>query len=295
MLSLSKHEGKQSHFQRGGRNMASKLKIGVTGCAGRMGAALARAIAANNAAELAGGTEAAGSPALGRDIGECAGIGKLGRKVSDDAAALFAGCDAVIDFTSPAACLVHAALAAKHKTAYVVGTTGLSPDHFAALKRAAKRAAIVQSFNMSVGVNLLAALTGQVARVLDDDFDIEIVEMHHRMKVDAPSGTALLLGEAAAAGRGVKLAAVARGLPLGGRDGVTGARRQGDIGFASLRGGNVVGDHTVIFAADDERIELGHKAGDRGIFPRGALRAALWARGKKPGLYGMADVLGIKL
>jgi 4-hydroxy-tetrahydrodipicolinate reductase len=271
--------------------MANKLKIGIAGVAGRMGVTLARAIAGAKNIELAAGIEQAGAPAVGRDIGECAGLAKLGRAVGDDAAAMFAACGAVIDFTSPAACLVHAELAAKHKTAYVVGTTGLAAEHMAALKRAAKRAAIVQSFNMSVGVNLLAALVGQVARVLDEDFDVEIVEMHHRMKVDAPSGTALLLGEAAAAGRGVKLAAVAKR----GRDGVTGARKRGDIGFASLRGGNVVGDHTVIFAADDERIELGHKAGDRGIFARGALRAAIWARGQPPGLYGMADVLGLKL
>ncbi len=265
------------------------MKIGIAGCAGRMGLALARATAAQTGAEVAGGVEQAGSAAIGRDLGELAGLGRNGVVVGADALALFAAADAVIDFTTPAACLVHAALAAQGKTAYIVGTTGLEREHRAALESAGRHTAVVQSFNMSVGVNLLAALIGQVAAALDADFDIEIVEMHHRMKVDAPSGTALMWGEAAAAGRGGKLAE----LQLRGRDGITGPRARGRIGFASLRGGNVVGDHTAIFAADNERIEITHKAADRAIFARGAVRAALWTRGRKPGLYTMADVLGL--
>jgi 4-hydroxy-tetrahydrodipicolinate reductase len=265
------------------------MKIGIAGAAGRMGLALARAASATAGAELAAGVEQPGSPAVGRDFGELAGLGRSGMAIGADALTLFAVADAVIDFTTPAACLVHAPLAAQGKTAYIVGTTGLEAKHRAALESAARHTAVVQSFNMSVGVNLLAALIAQVAATLDADFDIEIVEMHHRMKVDAPSGTAIMWGEAAAQGRGGKLTDLA----LRGRDGVTGPRPRGRIGFASLRGGNVVGDHTAIFAADNERIEITHKAADRAIFARGAVRAALWTRGRKPGLYTMADVLGL--
>jgi 4-hydroxy-tetrahydrodipicolinate reductase len=267
----------------------AEMKIGIAGAAGRMGLALARTVAGTAGCKLVGGIEAKGSVALGRDLGELAGIGQAGARISDDAAALFAAADAVIDFTTPAACLVHAALAAQGRKAYIVGTTGLGAKHFAALEKAARHIAIVQGYNMSLGVNLIAALVRQIAAKLDADFDIEIVEMHHRLKVDAPSGTAILFGEAAAAGRGAKLAALADR----GRDGVTGPRQRGHIGFASLRGGNVVGDHAVIFAADDERIELHHKAADRAIFARGAVRAALWTRGRAPGLYRMSDMLDL--
>ncbi|MDH5748478.1 MAG: 4-hydroxy-tetrahydrodipicolinate reductase, partial [Rhodospirillales bacterium] len=186
------------------------------------------------------------------------------------------------------ATLAHAALAQGTGTALVVGTTGLTAAHQGALEAAAKKACLIQAANFSLGVNVLLGLVGQTAGLLGDDYDIEIVEMHHRHKVDAPSGTALALGRAAADGRGVDLDKTAQRV----RDGHTGERRRGDIGFATLRGGDVAGDHTVIFAADGERIEITHKAGNRGIFARGAVRAAMWSAGKAPGLYSMRDVLG---
>ena len=209
--------------------------------------------------------------------------------VTDDPLPRFAAADGVLDFTAPAATVAFAELAAQARIVHVVGTTGLSEDDLAKLAAAAYHARIVRSGNMSLGVNLIAGLVRRVAAALGDEFDIEIVEMHHRMKVDAPSGTALLLGEAAAEGRGVELADVR----VSTRDGHTGARRPGDIGFATLRGGSVVGDHSVIFAGAGERITIGHHAEDRGLFARGAVKAALWARAKPPGLYAMADVLGL--
>jgi 4-hydroxy-tetrahydrodipicolinate reductase len=196
----------------------------------------------------------------------------------------------VLDFTAPEATAKHVALAAASGTAMVVGTTGTEGETDARVAEAAKRTAIVKAANMSVGVNLLLQLTRQAAASLDPDFDIEIVEMHHRHKVDAPSGTALALGRAAAAGRGVRHDEVA----ARGRNGITGPRRRGDIGYAVLRGGNVAGEHSVVFAADNERIELTHKAGDRAIFARGGVRAAIWVHGKAPGLYSYFDVLGFK-
>ena len=209
--------------------------------------------------------------------------------LTSDALAALVSTDGVIDFTAPAATVEIAALAAQARIVHIIGTTGLSPQDIARIEAAARHAPIVRSGNMSLGVNVLAAMVEKVARALDDGFDIEIVEMHHRMKVDAPSGTALLLGEAAAKGRGIDLAShSARG-----RDGITGARRRGDIGFAAVRGGSVIGEHAVIFAGQGERLELVHKAEDRGLFAQGAMRAALWARGRKPGHYSMRDVLGI--
>jgi 4-hydroxy-tetrahydrodipicolinate reductase len=196
----------------------------------------------------------------------------------------------LIEFTIPAATLALAELSASAGIAHVIGTTGHSAEEEAVIAQAARRAPIVKSGNMSLGVNLLAALVKRVAQTLGDDYDVEILEMHHNKKIDAPSGTALMFGRAAAAGRGIDLDAHA----MRGRDGMTGTRRKGDIGFAALRGGSVVGDHSVIFAGPAERIELAHRAEDRMIFARGALHAALWARGKKPGLYSMADVLGLK-
>jgi 4-hydroxy-tetrahydrodipicolinate reductase len=265
-------------------------KIGIVGCAGRMGRMLVAEVLAGEGLVLSGGTERLGSDAVGRDLGEVLGRGRLGITVGADAKALFAVSDAVIDFTSAAAATEHALLAAETRTAYVVGTTGLAADQEAALRQAATRAAVVWAPNMSVGVNLVLSLVEQMARSLDPaTFDVEIVEMHHRHKVDAPSGTALALGRAAAAGRGVALDAVWQKT----RDGHTGERRQGDIGFATLRGGDVVGDHTVVFAAEGERIEISHKASSRQIFARGAVRAARWACGRPPGLYGMKDVLGL--
>ena len=201
----------------------------------------------------------------------------------------FAEADGVLDFTTPAASVAFAALAAKAGIVHVIGTTGLAKSDEAQIKAAAKRAVIVQSGNMSLGVNLLAVLVRQAARALDPDFDIEILEMHHKHKVDAPSGTALLLGRAAAEGRGVDLGKTSVRV----RDGHVGPRREGSIGFATLRGGSVVGDHSVILAGTGERITLSHEASDRAIFARGAVRAALWARGRKAGLYSMRDVLGL--
>jgi 4-hydroxy-tetrahydrodipicolinate reductase len=265
------------------------IRIGVVGCAGRMGRMLAKVIADTEGAALAGGTEAPGSEAIGRDLGELAGRGALGLAVVDDPLDLFARCDAVIDFTAPVAAVAHAELAAQGQVAYVVGTTGLEPAQQAAIERAANHTPVVQSANMSLGVNVLFALVEKAAALLDPDYDIEIVEMHHRWKVDAPSGTALALGELAAAGRGVALDEVA----ARGRDGVTGPRKRGDIGFAAMRGGDITGDHTVTFAGIGERVELTHKASTREIYARGAVKAALWARGKPSGLYSMKDVLGL--
>ncbi len=269
--------------------MSNVCRIGVAGCAGRMGQMLVRAIAATEGCALAGGTEAPGGPALGKDLGELAGIGARGIVVGTDPAALFAQSDAVLDFTAPAATLRHAALAAERNVVHVIGTTGLSAEQEATLREAGKKTRIVYAGNMSTGVTLLAAVTEKVASILGIDWDIEIVEMHHNKKVDAPSGTALLLGASAAKGRGVDLAEVSDRV----RDGHTGARKPGHIGFAALRGGNVVGDHTVIFATENERIELTHKAAGREIYARGAVRAAMWASAKPPGVYSMRDVLGL--
>ncbi|HYN39125.1 MAG TPA: 4-hydroxy-tetrahydrodipicolinate reductase [Rhodospirillales bacterium] len=265
------------------------MRIGITGCAGRMGRMLLHAVLHSPGAELAGGIERPDHPALCGDLGILAGTEPLGLTAGGDAAALFAAADVVIDFSAPAAVLVHAPLAAAHSTALVVGTTGLADAHRAALAAAAASVPVVVAANMSVGVNLLLGLTRRVAEILGPEYDIEIVEMHHRHKVDAPSGTALALGEAAAAGRGVPLAEAAVRV----RDGHTGPRPAGAIGFATLRGGDVVGEHTVLFAADGERLELTHKATSRTVFASGAVRAALWCDGRPPGLYSMRDVLGL--
>ncbi len=265
-------------------------KIGVVGCAGRMGRMLLHTIAETQNCEIAGGTEAKGNPAVGRDVGVLAGLGELGVTVGADPIELFAKAHAVIDFTAPAASVAHAELAAQAMAVHVIGTTGLSEEQNAVIAKAALHTAVVQAPNMSLGVNLLLDLVERVAGILEPDYDIEIVEMHHRHKVDAPSGTALALGRAAAAGRQVDLDSVAQKM----RDGVTGERKRGDIGFATLRGGDVTGEHTVIFATPGERVELSHKASSREVFARGAVKAALWARGKPAGLYTMKDVLGLK-
>jgi 4-hydroxy-tetrahydrodipicolinate reductase len=267
----------------------SEMKLAVLGAAGRMGQALIRAVCATDGCVLAGGVEAKGSPALGRDMGELAGVGAIGVEIVDDPLPVFAKADGVLDFTGPSATIAFAALSAQARIVHVIGTTGFDPDEEAKLKAAARHAAIVRSGNMSLGVNLLAALTRNVAQTLGPDFDIEIVELHHRHKRDAPSGTALLLGEAAARGRQIDLAAHG----VRSREGNIGPRREGDIGFAVMRGGDVVGEHRVIFAGNGERIELTHVATDRGIFANGAVKAALWARGRPPGLYSMADVIGL--
>ena len=268
----------------------SDMRLIVAGAGGRMGRTLVHAIAAMDGAKLVGAVDAPGSAVIGRDAGELAGLGKNGVQVAADVEPLLAHADGLLDFTIPAATLALAELAARQGLVHIIGTTGLSGENEKLIAEAAKRAVIVKSGNMSMGVNLLAALVKRVAKTLDEDFDIEIVEMHHNKKIDAPSGTALMLGRAAAEGRGIDLDQRSER----GRDGHTGARTPGDIGFASLRGGSVVGDHTAIFAGPAERIELSHKAEDRMIFARGAVRAALWARGQKPGLYSMADVLGLR-
>lgn len=267
----------------------SDLKIGVAGCAGRMGRAVIRRVCETSGCVVVGGIEQPSNPALGQDLGTLAGLEPMGLSAGEDAAALFAACDVVIEFAAPEASVRDAALAAQTETAYVVGTTGLTADQQGDIEAAAKRAPIVQAANFSLGVNVLLSLTRRLSGILDEDFDIEVLEMHHRRKVDAPSGTALALGVAAAEGRKVDLDTVADR----GRDGITGERGRGDIGFAVLRGGNVAGDHTVIFAADDERIELTHKATDRAIFARGAVSAALWLAGQPAGFYSMEDILGL--
>lgn len=266
------------------------MKIVVVGAAGRMGRELVRAVHATKAAALSAALEQQGSQALGQDVGTLAGVGPIGVPVTADALSAIVTADAVLDFTVPKATVEMAGLAANARIVHVIGTTGLSADDDARIAAAARHATIVKAGNMSLGVNLLVAVVKQVAAALDPDFDIEIVEMHHRMKVDAPSGTALMLGRAAAEGRKVDLAAVSQRV----RDGHTGARRTGDIGFATLRGGSVIGEHTVVFASDAERIEITHKADDRGVFARGAVKAALWAKGRGPGLFNMHDVLGLK-
>ena len=254
-----------------------------------MGRMLVREVLATPGCGLAGGTEQPGSPALGRDLGQVAGGDQIGLAIGTDAATLIGAIDALLDFTAPAASVAHARLCARHGTAHVIGTTGLATADTQAIREAARETAIVQAGNMSLGVNLLVRLAGRVARALGEEFDVEIVEMHHRHKVDAPSGTALMLGRAVAGARGQDHDRVAQR----GRDGLTGERAPGAIGYAALRGGNVVGEHTVIFAAADERVELTHKAGDRAIFARGAVRAALWTRDRPPGHYDMIDVLGL--
>ncbi len=264
------------------------MKIGIVGCAGRMGRMLIQEIMATSGAELSGGTEPGGA-AIGQDLGLLAGTIPAAVVVTTDTKALFAASDAVIDFTTPVVTKMNAELAAASGKALIIGTTGLGDDARNAIAAAAKRAVIIQSPNMSVGVNVLLALTEKLAATLGPEYDIDILEMHHRHKVDAPSGTAIGLGEAAAKGRNAKLKNVARMV----RDGQVGARPTGEIGFATLRGGDVVGDHTVIFAANGERIEVTHKASSREVFARGAVRAAMWSEGRAAGLYSMRDVLGL--
>ncbi|HZT87064.1 MAG TPA: 4-hydroxy-tetrahydrodipicolinate reductase [Stellaceae bacterium] len=265
------------------------MKVGIIGCGGRMGRMLAAEVAGTEGCRIAGGVARAGSAVVGQDIGEVAGIGRIGLPVGDDADRLFRDSDVLIDFTRPAATAAYAALAADRGKPIVIGTTGLSAAEGDGIRRAAARVPLVWAANTSLGVNLLLGLVEQVAARLGPEWDIEIIEMHHRGKVDAPSGTALALGEAAAAARGVALADVAQR----GRDGVTGARRGGDIGFAALRGGDAVGDHTVIFAGIGERLELVHRATNRAIYAKGAVRAARWLATQPPGLYGMKEVLGL--
>lgn len=265
------------------------MKIGIVGAAGRMGRMLIAAVQAAEGAELAGGTEAADHPQMGHDLGELAGGDAAGVMLTSDPRALFDVSDAIIDFTVPTATAAHAVLASETGTAMVIGTTGLDQDQQGAIVMAGEKAAIIQAANFSVGVNVLLGLVEKAASILPDVYDIEVVEMHHHHKVDAPSGTALALGEAAARGRDVALDDVA----CKARDGIVGARPRGEIGFATLRGGDVVGDHTVMYAGPGERVEITHKASSREVFANGAVRAAQWASAQTPGLYSMKDVLGL--
>tara|TARA_R110000868_G_scaffold11751_8_gene57315 strand:- start:101 stop:913 length:813 start_codon:yes stop_codon:yes gene_type:complete len=265
-------------------------KIGIIGAGGRMGQACIRQVTETGGCAVVAASDVSGSPLIGRDAGEAAGAGSLGVAVTDDAAAVVAASDAVIEFTLPGPTVDHVALTAEAGVAHIIGTTGMETAQEDALKAAGEKTVIMHAPNMSLAVNLLFALTKQVAATLNEDFDIEIFEMHHKHKVDAPSGTAVGMGRAAAEGRGVKLDDVAQWA----RHGITGERKRGDIGFSVARGGNVIGDHTAIFAIEDERLELSHKAQSRQIFARGAVHAALWSDGKKPGFYTMFDVLGIE-
>lgn len=267
----------------------SEMRLVVLGASGRMGRMLIKAAAEAPGCRLVGAVVRPGGDAVGSDAGVLAGVGTLGVTADQDIAAALAGADGILDFTTPALSVATARLAAERGLVHVVGTTGLSDADLAALREASGRARIVQSGNMSLGVNVLAALVRKAAAVLGPDWDVEILEMHHRRKVDAPSGTALMLGEAAAGGRRVSLADRA----VRSRDGHTGARREGDIGFAALRGGTVVGEHSVIFAGAGERIELAHRSEDRALYATGAVKAAFFARDRPPGLYTMADVLGL--
>lgn len=263
--------------------------IVVTGASGRMGQMLIRTICDSTQARLVGAVERPGHAWVGKDVGEAMGGAALGVTVTDVPLDAFAKAQAVIDFTAPAATIEFSKLAAQARAVHVIGTTGMSDEEIAQLAPAARHAVIVRAGNMSLGVNLLVQLTKKVAQALDEDFDIEVIESHHNMKVDAPSGTALMLGQAAAEGRKVNLADVSDR----GRDGITGARKRGDIGFTAIRGGDIVGEHDVMFAAAGERIVLRHMASDRTVFARGALKAALWGQDQKPGEYDMLDVLGL--
>jgi 4-hydroxy-tetrahydrodipicolinate reductase len=267
----------------------SEMRLIVAGAGGRMGRTLVKAIAEIPSLRVTGALEQPGSPLLGQDAGVLAGLPPSGLVLTSDAKALAARADGIVDFTVPASTLALLDVAAEAGLVHVIGTTGIDAAGEAAIRKAAERARIVKSGNMSLGVNLLAALVKRAAAMLDEDFDIEVLEMHHNKKIDAPSGTALLLGRAAAEGRGIDLDKRS----VRSRDGHTGARGRGDIGFATLRGGTVVGEHSVIFAGAGERIEFAHKAEDRMLFARGALKAAQWARGQQPGYYSMADVLGL--
>ena len=263
--------------------------IVITGASGRMGQMLIKTVLASDKCHLVAALEREGNEWVGQDVGAMIGGQPIGLSVTDDAVEAFAKAQAVIDFTAPTATVAFAGLAAQARAVHVIGTTGLADDDLKAINAAARHAVIVRAGNMSLGENLLTRLTEKVAAALDEDFDIEVIEAHHNKKVDAPSGTALMLGEAAAKGRGVNL----RDVSDSGRDGITGARKKGDIGFSAIRGGDIVGEHDVLFAAAGERIVLRHIATDRGIFARGALKAALWGQDKSPGEYDMMNVLGI--
>ena len=270
--------------------MTDRPGIVVTGVSGRMGRMLVQAVLDSDRADLVGAVERPGHDWIGQDLGTAMGGAALGVTVTDEPLEVFATAHAVLDFTAPEATVEFAGLAAQARLVHVIGTTGFADEHLKKINAAARHAVIVRAGNMSLGVNLLTKLTRMVAEALDEDFDIEIVEAHHNRKVDAPSGTALMLGDAAAEARGTTLDKVAER----GRDGHTGPRERGAIGFSAIRGGDIVGEHDVIFAGPGERVVLRHVAGDRSLFAKGALRAALWGQDRKPGEYDMQDVLGLQ-
>ena len=269
--------------------MTRHIKIGVLGVSGRMGQTLLQSILNNERLVLCGVTEKPGhaweEQKLSKVFPEYSGD----LVIKTDPNKAFFNADVAIDFTSPASSVAMAKFAAELGIVHVVGTTGLSQDNLEIFAECSKKTPIIHAGNMSLGINLLAKLTERIASALDEDFDIEIIEAHHRYKIDAPSGTALMLGEAAARGRGKRL----NEIEDRGRDGHTGERKRGNIGFSAIRGGNIVGEHDVMFSADGERIILSHIATDRTIYARGAIKAALWGVGKSPGLYDMCDVLGL--
>ncbi|MDQ2075785.1 4-hydroxy-tetrahydrodipicolinate reductase [Marinimicrobium sp. ABcell2] len=265
-------------------------RIAIAGASGRMGKALIEILAAHSDARLTVAVGNPGSSLLGADVGELAGVGKLGVTLTAELAANSNDFDVLIDFSTPAATLKHAALCAEKGLGLVVGTTGFSAEEKAALEGQGQNTPLCVAANYSTGVNLCLKLLDTAARVMGDDADIEIYEAHHRHKVDAPSGTALRMGEVVAAALGRDLASEA----IYGREGQTGARERSNIGFATVRGGDVVGDHTVMFLADGERVEITHKASSRLSFARGAVRAALWLARQEPGLYDMQDVLDLR-
>ena len=269
--------------------MTDLLKVVITGASGRMGQTLVNLVTKSDKLELVGAIERLNHEWVGQDIGVAMGGSELGVVVSEDPIEVIANAEAVIDFTTPSATIEFSKLAAQARAIHVIGTTGMSEEDLEKIKAASFHSVVVRAGNMSLGVNLLAALTKKVAAALDDEFDIEIIEAHHKHKVDAPSGTALMLGEAAADGRGIRLAELADRA----RDGITGARNKGSIGFSSIRGGDIIGKHDVLFASNGEQLTLSHNATDRNIFARGAIKAVLWGIDKQPGQYDMMDVLGL--
>jgi 4-hydroxy-tetrahydrodipicolinate reductase len=269
---------------------ANVCKIVVAGASGRMGQALICVIHELPNTELVGAIERSGAKAIGKDAGELAGTGANNVIITNDIEHALKNADAIVDFTTPETSVSFSKIAAKHKLVHVIGTTGCSQEQDAEIASAGATARVVKSGNMSLGVNLLSVLVKQAAKALGDDWDIEVLEMHHKHKVDAPSGTAFLLGQAAADGRDIDL----HDNSVRSRDGHTGARETGSIGFATLRGGSVIGDHTVLLSGEGEQIELSHSARDRSIFARGAVKAAIWAKPQTPGFYSMFDVLGLK-
>lgn len=266
------------------------MNIGIVGAAGRMGQTLVKACLETEGVALTAAIERQDSPAVGKDAGEVAGLPRCGLTVTTDLTAALAAVDALIDFTRPEATLANLELCRRHGKRLIIGTTGFTPEQRGHIEQAAREIAVVMAPNFSVGVNLTLKILDMAARVMGEYTDIEIIEAHHRHKVDAPSGTALRMGEvvANALGRELKDCAVY------GREGITGARDRKTIGFSTIRAGDIVGEHTVMFADEGERVEISHKASSRMTFAKGAVRAALWLEGKDSGLFDMQDVLGLK-